>query len=270
MKLIAGADPKQIALHLRQCVSNLGQVATSSADNSTLANNYLSWASMTEKNLRFSFVDPDLTLLHTARYWHIRDLLIIDNQARVRGSELVRDEADVQENWLKRLADELEQAADRLAGPIDALTLVVDTSCFHHGPRLDEIDWDVVMHSWKVRIVVPLRVVEELDRQKFYDRSGDVRARARGALQQILAWQATADGAGRASMAGDVTIEVLVPIGARIDGVTGDSEILAAADELATFTGRSVTVATHDVAMQLRATVAGHRVVLMPGGPGES
>jgi hypothetical protein len=76
--------------------------------------------------------------------------------------------------------------------------------------------------------------------------------------------------APRSTVAGEVTIEVLIPIGARLDGVTGDSEILAAADELATFTGRPVTVATHDVAMQLRATVAGHRVVLMPNGRGEN
>ena len=67
--------------------------------------------------------------------------------------------------------DALKTLAER-----PGLALVLDTNIFHTWQRPDQIDWPAVLRGWtetarEARLIVPLRVVDELDAQKYGDRS---------------------------------------------------------------------------------------------------
>jgi predicted ribonuclease YlaK len=168
---------------------------------------------------------------------------------------LIDGEMRYQKNALNRLQIDLETRLGRARG--DALIAVLDThTLLHHEPS-ESIPWsDIVGHS-PVRLVIPLRVIEEIDAKK-YSRPQWLRDRARAVLPHI---------SDRVGLWGDpvaeirdgVTLEVLVETGPRERPGDGDEEILDTCRELWEFSGRpeGVTLITNDLGMRLRANAIG-------------
>lgn len=249
MRLRPGVNPIDAARILRDqagpvllggAVVNAGQ---------QVVNQYVSWVSTTERVLRNLFVDPDLAALHTARYWHIRDHLRVEPSA-ARLHELVTDEGSWQGERLKAIASELDDLSSRLgAGAPTATLAVVDTNVFLHCHPLETFDWTFVAPG-PVRVVVPIRVIEELDDKKRYHDS-DLADRARKRIKWLRDNLVPGSPAS-AGLKSGATLEMFVPPGARELRMSADTEILESCEMLETFVRRPLRIVTLDLGMELR------------------
>lgn len=220
-------------------------------------NSYLAWVGTAEAQLRNIFVDPlAWDHLYDERHWQIYGLM----QSSPRAIELINTAATVQAAWLEQLADRVKRLADRLAAAPGLLT-VVDTHVLLHFLPPDQVNWPAVVGNPSVRLVLPLRVVEELDEKKYTARD-DLADRARRLLSQLRTQLAPTAGAPTPLRPG-VTIEMPVDDGPRRRTVDADQEILDTCRELG-LGGQPVVLVTDDTGMTLRAGAAGVRVVPMP------
>ncbi len=149
------------------------------------------------------------------------------------------------------------------------LLLVPDTNVYlHHQSHFDAIDWSgLAKASGQVRVMVPMAVVRELDKNKRTQGNKRVseisdelvRTRARVSSKRIRDLFESPFGTPRLS--NNVTIELILdpPGHRRIDDP--DSEIIDRALTARTVSGRQVSIVTGDGNMQFAARVAGHGVV---------
>jgi len=206
---------------------------------------YLTWVEATEGQLHNLSLDHTLvSSLHTARYWRIRSL-----EVDPRPFPLVDAEVEQQVGWLQRLLDDLVDRLNRVALAPGHLT-VLDTNSLLEFLRPDQVNWADVVGQRPVRLVVPLRVIEELDSKKHVRRE-DLASRARRILPWLERTVGPAGAPGR--IADDVTIEVPVDPGPRHRPTDADEEILETCVELRQLVGQPVTLVTSDTAMRLRA-----------------
>jgi predicted ribonuclease YlaK len=115
-----------------------------------------------------------------------------------------------------------------------------------------------------VRLVIPLRVIEELDSKK-YGSSDRLGKRARALLPQLE--QVAGMGGTPSPLIDGVTLEVLIEPGPRLKPVDADEEILDACRELWQLSGQAggVTLVTSDTALRMRAdALGGIRTVAPP------
>lgn len=113
-----------------------------------------------------------------------------------------------------------------------------------------------------MRLIVPLRVIEELDILKYDQRRQDRAERARRVLPQLEAAVGTA-GASSELRPG-TTIEVLIEPSPRYRPTDADEEILETCRELQQYGSRSVSLVTADAAMRLRAQALNMSAIRMP------
>jgi predicted ribonuclease YlaK len=113
-----------------------------------------------------------------------------------------------------------------------------------------------------VRLVVPILVIEELDRVKSFDR-GDDRHRARQALKE-LADRLGSDPTRPVRVRAHVTVEILIDDDWHERMPINDSEIIDQAREINEWTGRDVTLASADTSQVFRARALGMKAVLLP------
>jgi hypothetical protein len=219
--------------------------------------NYVRWVESTQKQLDNVF--PDLALVHQLRttgYWAIRDSY---HQA-FRVSDLISTEVKEQVRWLQALIDRLR----RIQGRLDAATgrpTVLDTNVLLHYEPPWHVKWPTVVREQEVRLVLPLRVVEELDEKKYTSR-GDLADRARGLLSQL--WQRLGESAGGpVHLRENTTIEVPVEEGRRERSWDADEEILESCEQLRNV-GRAPILVTGDTAMKLRGKARRLDVMPMP------
>lgn len=251
---VAPADAARQIRELAHYADEGGGIVNQGNDN--IVNALASWVSNVERSFRHLTINPALDELYTARYWHLRGL----EPSALRLNELARDEATWQADRLKRIADEFDAEIVRLAGRPDAMTVVVDTNVFLHcRPMENWASWSFAS-SGPVRVVVPLRVIEELDDHK-RDRNSDIQDRARGRVRWL---RATLRPNGPTELRAGISIEALVPSGERKLQMSADTEILEAAETLETFTGRRVVIVTSDLGMELRAQTAGMALARVP------
>jgi hypothetical protein len=219
---------------------------------------YLGWVARAERQLRNLFADPDvaMALRHTPRYALVRQL----ETWSPRPAELIDSEIQAQAARLRELTEQLRSLkalADR-PGTI----VMPDTHVWLHYMRFDRVDWREIVNAETVRLVIPMRILEELD-EKTYARRADLRRRAEkllAALDPILDRAA----AGPVAVGPGVTLEIL-PDGLAGSGQSGqDAEILAAGRSLQRAAGRPVAVVTGDRSMRVRAKGYGLAVCGMP------
>ncbi len=131
-----------------------------------------------------------------------------------------------------------------------------------HYERFDQIEWREIVAADKVRLVIPLRVLEELD-EKTYARRADLRRRADKVLATLdPVLDKAAD--GPLEVRPGVTLEILPDDSAGSGSSGQDGEILAACRFLQQATGRPITIVTGDRTMRLRARAYGLTVRQMP------
>jgi len=220
-------------------------------------NNFLAWVGTAETQLRNVFIDPSTwEHLYGDRHWQIYGL----TQESPRAIELINSEATFQSVSLEELAKRLNQLSDRLAAAPGQLT-VLDTNVLLHFQPPDQVDWLTVVGAPAVRLVLPLRAIEELDEKKYAARD-NLADRARRLLSQLRTQLAPTSG-GPTALREGVTIEVPVDDGPRHRTLDADQEILDMCRELQ-YGGQEIVLVTDDTGMTLRAWPRGLRVLAMP------
>jgi rRNA-processing protein FCF1 len=223
-----------------------------------LATAYVQWVERVEGQLRSLAIDPDLSAaLQTERYWHVRQL----HEEPISPYQLVQAEVDQQTSWLQELRDDVQRRLDRSTAA-QGDPAVVDTNVLLEFEPPQSVDWPAVTGSNQVRLVVPLRVVEELDLLKYDRRRQDRAERARNVIRLLDGWLDSAGEPGQ--VRADTTIEVMVEPSPRVRPADADEEILGTCSELQQYVGPSVKLVTADMAMRLRAQGLGVPVVRMP------
>ena len=136
------------------------------------------------------------------------------------------------------------------------LPLVFDTNILNHWRRPAEIDWPKVLRQWGetadvARIIVPLRVVDELDGQKYGD--GLLAKRASRAVRGLYdVFRGREAGEPVPIVAGHrATLEVWLSTDQR--GVDPDMAILRCAADVDHLHEGGARVVTGDLGMRLRA-----------------
>ena len=125
----------------------------------------------------------------------------------------------------------------------------------------DSVNWLEIIDQREVRIVIPLRVIEELD-TKQYSESERIRDRARKRLPHL--YKLVSPGGTPKALNDYATIEVFIEPGPRERPADADTEILETARDLRRLSGQGVTVVTGDTGMRLRAEAEGISTASMP------
>jgi PIN domain len=226
--------------------------------------NYLEWVELTE--IKLSELTHDRAVveqLHTPRYWEIRRLVPSD----ARPIPLIDGECRAQRDALQGMRENLEMHVNRARSAPGHIT-VLDTNSLLHYQLPNSIKWPEIVGQEQVRLVIPLRVIEELDAKKWGDGSEKLRDRARALLPKLDAL--IGPGGAPAPLADGVTIEVPVEYLSgqpRVKPEDADEEILFTCRELWQLSGQpeGVTLITGDVGMRIRAeALGGVRPVKLP------
>lgn len=244
---------------LRRCAAELGNVGGGGAGSSVAAHvsRYLSTLESAEAQLRNIFSDPAAwNRLHGDNYWAIRSLASSSPRLMV----LINGEALEQLSYIEGLMERLKQLQERIAAAPGRLA-VLDTNVLLHYQPPSQVDWRAVLDADGARLVLPLRVVEELDEKKYAGRS-DLADRARRLLSELWTRLEPTKGAP-ARLADGVTIELPVDDGPRRRSLDADEEVLAECETLAAARA-PVTIVTGDTGMSLRAVGRGLAVTRMP------
>lgn len=221
-------------------------------------NAYMNWAEECERQLRNIFADPQIINgVYTDRYWHIAG-----RTAPAREAALIMAEVRVQRERLQQLATTLE-GYQRL-GDREGTLLVLDTNVLLHFQRIDKIRWREVYPADKIRIVLPLVVLDELDRKR--TAGGKISRRARSATRPLDERQSEFEELGHIILPDFTTVEYLLDPRGHRRLSDADEEILDRATFLHRVTGRPVYVVTDDLPMRVRATARenGVRAIPMP------
>jgi PIN domain len=219
---------------------------------------YLHWAEVMEGQLGNVTRDPEvLALPYTAAYYEIRGL----NPSSPHAVAFIDAEVARQVRRLEDLRDDLQRRLDRATAAPGAMA-VLDTNVLLHHQLPDSVAWREVVSAASVRLVIPLRVIEELDEKK-HSASDRLRARARARLPKLYALVGPG-GAPKALANGHGTLEVFIEPGPRMRPADADTEILETAHDLQRLSGTKVTMVTADTGMRLRAEAEGLATVAMP------
>jgi rRNA-processing protein FCF1 len=219
---------------------------------------YLDWVEQAEGQLRNVFADPRVWEgLYSDIHWQIRRM----GNEEPRPLPLMKLELGRQEERFERLQVGMHEIRNWV-GRSSSQCVVIDTNVLLHYVPPDQIDWSEVVGSDEdVRLIVPLRVVNELDDKK-YARDNKISKRARSVLSQVGNALLASDSAP-AEITDGVSLEVAPISEPRERPLDADSEILACCLTLAPY-APGLLLATGDTAMRIRAQQLGIDTKTLP------
>jgi rRNA-processing protein FCF1 len=218
---------------------------------------YAEWVEVTEMELTNLTRDADvLEMPYTSAYWEILRL----TSTTPRAVAVIEAEIRRQIAGLEGLCDDLKRRLDRARAAPGHIT-VLDTNVLLHHQLPDNVNWREIIDQREVRIVIPLRVIEELDAKK-YSESDRLRDRARKRLPHL--YKLVGAGGAPETLNGYATIEVFIEPDPRVRPADADTEILETARDLRRLSDQGVTIVTGDTGMRLRAEAEGLPTASMP------
>lgn len=252
--------------HIDQALRTVSRLATDCGncesaytDFSRAQKAYLDWVDDADGQLRSIFKDAEpADGVTTQAFWEIRRL----SETAPGAWQVLRRELRIQAGRMQAIQRRLGELATFLGQPGDIV--VLDTSALVEGEWFQDFDWSSRLGLGSpVRIVVPILVVEELDRIKDRDRHRRAGDRASRVLRRLRDLDAEQKGSP-APIRNDVTIEVLVDDDWHQRLPNNDGEIIQQAKLLETMTNRPVTLVCADAAMEFRARRHGLTVAAIP------
>ena len=230
--------------------------------------------------LKQAFAAPDLAAgLRSTAYWNLLPMADLNPDAVLTPdpdvaraiqrtlraqNHALSTEIENQVKALEQARAELEELKKLVARP--GLPVVYDTNMLNHWQQPGDILWRDVFKAQRERIpdtrlVIPLRVIDELDKQKYGQ--GDLARKAATAIRYLERVLRDRQPGERARLRDGVTLEAWIDTDDR--GGDADLSILRCAadlDNLHPTTGARVL--TDDVGMRLRAHQLGLKVVRLP------
>ena len=176
LRLSDGVDPRHAAVTVREQIARANGISATGRVQEMQAR-YLEWVEGCEVQLPYLTNDLEvLRMFDTPRSRMIRELTL----AALRPWPLIDAELKLQVSILQRMLDDLESRL-RCASLGEGDIVVLDTNVLLHYQPVAELPWTSIAGRELLRLVLPLRVIEELD-QKKYSRRDDLAARARRIL----------------------------------------------------------------------------------------
>lgn len=230
--------------------------------------------------LKQAFAAPDLAAsLHSTAYWNLLPVggahvehgfisapFVAANLTRAQRAEnqAITTEIENQVKALEQARAELEGLKKLVARP--GLPVVYDTNMLNHWQQPGDILWrDIFKDEGEkvplTRLVIPLRVIDELDKQKYGQ--GDLARKAATAIRYLERVLKDSQPGEPVRLRDCATLEAWVDTDDR--GGDADLSILHCAadlDNLHPSTGARVV--TDDTGMRLRAQQLGLKVVRLP------
>lgn len=222
---------------------------------------YVQWVHVLEISLGNLFIDVPFDRLYSERFWQ----LTRTQPPPVQWQEMISLERDRLVAWLKELLGRVNERAGQFAGATGAVG-VLDTNAFLHRLPPSEVEWDALLGS-PAELVVPLRVVHELDDKKAAN-SKPLRVRASKRLRQLADYTFGDEPheirAGvRIAIVRSLDLDSEAERRPRVPAA--DVEILDFCEALATYTGsRPVYLVTGDLSMRVQAAARSVRVMPLP------
>lgn len=240
--------------------NNVRNVSTGVQGSLLVRDQYLQLVERMESALARQVESTDLTrLLHTDRYWHIRDM----TSETSRPYPLVNSEIESRIMAFNEAADDLEARVALWSAPENSHTAVLCTNVLLRIEPPWQVPWSQFLGHKYLRLVVPLRVIEELEKLKY---SSDVKVRqvVRRLIPQLENKLIDAD-SGIVRIDPTVTLEVPVEPGPRNRPTHADEEILTTCENILQFTEKqSMTLVTEDTGMRLQARTRGIATIRVP------
>lgn len=218
---------------------------------------YLDWVERADGQLRNVFDEPEIwSALYSELHWRVRRM----GEAEPRPLPLLRLEVGRQTERLEGLKSEI-QRLQRWAEVSDGMCAVLDTNVLLHFQPPRQIDWQKVIGSQRVRLLVPIRVVEELDEKKYA--SNERLAKRARSLFSDLGDVLLSSGHEPTEVREGITLEVAQYDEPRQRPLDADWEILLCCLSLTAYSPDLVLV-TGDIAMRIRAQALGIGLRTMP------
>lgn len=203
-------------------------------------------------------------LLFTRRYWSLVDMTATPDPAPAVVSDLLSLEIDDRLLEVDMTIDSTRDALNRWTATAGQLVLP-DTSFYLRNARvLKNIDFpDILDTEDTITILVPLVVIEELDRAKRRRDAGRRKAQVALAVLEAHAkdglsgkWKDAPKRTGRAGQ-GDIWFDVVLDPPGHVPLGNPDAEIIDRALTVEALAGRDVTFLTFDTNQAFRARGAG-------------
>ncbi|MCX5351989.1 PIN domain-containing protein [Streptomyces mirabilis] len=224
--------------------------------------NYLSWVEKAEAQFRSLFVDETMVdNLFSPAYWEIRRI----TQVTPRPYPLIHGEVATQVRAIEAALAAL--ALIRTFAGHPGAIVVPDTSAFIQGEIFTDLVWPTKMGvKGPVRLVIPIIVVEQLDRLKD---AGNTRAgdRARKVLRRLREMRRAVGPGIPAQVRDKVTLEIFLDDGWQQRHPIADDEIIHQALKIQKMVPDEITLACVDAGMEFRALENGLKVFEVPPPP---
>jgi hypothetical protein len=261
---LPGVRPNDLASAFQEVLRELTNASVASDD---VYKSYVRWANRAAQRLGNVVTSSEVDrLVLTRRYWALQSVVDPRGLAAII---LANAEFDERRRMLEETHRVLKEEIGRWS--VHGMLVMPDTSFYiEHVDKLEDADFGDVVKHWDhpIRVVVPILVVDELDRLK-ETRDKHVRWRASHTLAVLN--KRLADPARRALLRpkddsaiasggfprGEVTIEVVFDPPGHVRLPISDDEIIDRAFALQTFAGRSVTMVTYDTGQAMRARAMG-------------
>lgn len=245
------------------CLSDrLSNVGT--GDKWDVLTGYLRWANDAAYQLGTLVSAEDIAhLVLTRRHWSVQGIAPPANDALM---SLLQLEISERSRAFAAAQEELQRAVDSW-GQHPGHLVVADTNIYlHHTDVFTDMDWRALVEirerDW-IQLVLPLLVVDELDRAKH----GNARTKARVTLRAIDAlfpdaeWAVPLQDSGGHNL---VRAHLFLDDPGHVRLPHADSELVDRCCALAAVAGREVTIVTFDTGMAIRARSANLAVKKLP------
>jgi rRNA-processing protein FCF1 len=252
---------------VRNNLSNMG-----SGDWSQVLLGYQRWASTSAESLGYSFDYAAIEyLITTRRHWWLMDRMP-SGESRELGPA-IHESFRAEQTDRKRVFDTLIEkyrAIQKSWGEATEKFVVPDTNFFlHHEVTFDQADWESIVHRFtgqSVRVIVPIAVVRELDRQKIVGKNIKVgkdqlplSTRARHTVCKLK--DMFEQPANVHSLSPVVRVELLLDPLSHRPLPSGDAEIIERCLAAKRVSGKDLSLLTGDAGMMFTAKTEGLAVI---------
>lgn len=262
LKLLPGTRVDTVLDVLTGLSDRLSNVGT--GDKWNVLTGYLRWANDAADQLGTRVSAHDVAhLVLTRRHWAVQGIAPPANDALM---SLLQLEIGERTRAFAAAHEDLQRAVNRW-GQHPGHLLVPDTNIYlQHPDVFTDMDWRALLgireYEW-IQLVLPLLVIDELDRAKL----GNARTKARVTLRAIdalfpdIQWPVPLPDSGGHEL---MQAHLLLDDPGHVRLPRADSELVDRCSALAAIASRDVTLVTFDKGMAIRARVAHLAVKKLP------
>jgi hypothetical protein len=252
VRLARGVDPKEAIRALDSAATDLENKRASTPNAGDLRNVYQQWADIQHSALRqyLGLARAD-ELIQGRFYWYALTMDTAETGATGRLYQGMTNEAV----RVREIATELKTLMAVLTAPEGWHTAVIDTNALVLVKPPWDVDWAKLVGATPLRLLLPLRVIEELDKHKYGNEKTITRV-ARALLPQ-LEKRLTENHLTKLTVNDRLTIEVPIIPGFRDRTLHADEEILRLCEDIQQFGHQALTLVTDDTSMRIQARARG-------------